>query len=51
MLITFPLMPDPGYFKSYLAFDFGAKSGRTFGGTFACHLPDGFIATPGAIRR
>jgi len=25
-------MPDPGYFKSSLAFDFGAKSGRVVRG-------------------
>jgi hypothetical protein len=27
-------MPDPGYFKSSLAFDFGAKSGRVVRGHF-----------------
>jgi hypothetical protein len=34
-------MPDPGYFKSSLAFDFGAKSGRVVRG----HLRSGIFLT------
>src|SRR3954451_16356472 len=41
MLKTFPLMPDPRYFKSSLAFDFGAKSGRAV----RRHLRSGIFLT------
>ena len=46
MLTTFPLMLDPGHSKPYLAFDFGAESGRAVLG----HLQSGILTTK-EVRR